>query len=44
MGKQLEEGVSAPDFELKDTQGKTVHLSDYCNQQPVVIVFTRGFI
>lgn len=35
--------VQAPDFTLKDTQGRQVSLSDY-RGRPVVLVFTRGFI
>ncbi len=43
MAKHLEQGIQAPDFELKDTQGKTIRLSDYLGQ-PVVLVLTRGFV
>ncbi len=32
----------APDFTLKDTQGRDVSLSDY-HGRPVVLVFTRSF-
>ena len=35
--------VSAPDFELLDTQGRTIHLSDY-RGKPVVLVLLRGFV
>jgi peroxiredoxin len=42
--KKLAEQVQAPDFELKDTQGNLVRLSDYRGKQPVVLVLTRGFI
>lgn len=33
----------APDFELKDTKGDTVHLSDYRDKKFVVLSFLRGF-
>jgi peroxiredoxin len=33
----------APDFELSDTQGRTIRLSDY-HGKPVVLVLLRGFI
>ena len=36
--------TEAPDFELKDTRGNLVRLSDFCGKQPVVLVMTRGFI
>ena len=44
MGKRLEQLAVAPDFELTDTRGVQVHLSDYRGRQPVVLVLTRGFI
>ncbi len=43
MAKQLDQGVLAPDFELKDTQGKTIRLSDY-RGHPVALVLARGFM
>ncbi len=43
MGGKLITGMSAPDFELSDTNGRTVRLSDYCGRGPVVLVFNRGF-
>lgn len=33
----------APDFELTDTNGNTVHLSDYRGKKFVVLSFLRGF-
>jgi peroxiredoxin len=33
----------ADDFELTDTTGRAVHLSDYRGRQDVVLVFNRGF-
>jgi len=34
----------APDFELIDTRGNTVRLSDFRDRKHVVLVFNRGFI
>jgi peroxiredoxin len=33
----------APDFELTDTHGNVVHLSDYRGRKQVVLVLNRGF-
>ncbi len=33
----------APDFELADTGGRMVKLSDYKGNKIVVLVFNRGF-
>jgi peroxiredoxin len=44
MAKRMEMNGMAPDFELVDTQGRTVKLSDYRDRQPVVLVLTRGFV
>ena len=33
----------APDFELEDTNGRRVRLSDYKGSKIVVLVFNRGF-
>jgi len=44
MAKQVELKTLAPDFELIDTQGRTISLSNYRERQPVVLVLTRGFI
>jgi peroxiredoxin len=35
--------VQAPDFTLKDFNGKSVSLSDYLNKKNVLVVFNRGF-
>ena len=34
---------AAPLFELPDAQGETLSLGSYIGQQPVVLVFYRGF-
>ncbi len=36
-------GAHAPDFELADTTGRPVRLSQYAGKQHVVLVFTRSF-
>jgi peroxiredoxin len=43
MTKLITPGELAPDFELQDTEGKTVRLSDY-RGKPVVLSFLRGFM
>ena len=42
MSKLIAPGELAPDFELVDTQGKEVRLSDF-RGKPVVLAFLRGF-
>jgi len=37
-------GLLAPDFELKDTNGKTFRLSDFRGRKVVVLAFLRGFM
>jgi peroxiredoxin len=44
MAKKLEKLTVAPDFELKDTRGEVVRLSEVCSRQPVVLVMNRGFV
>ncbi|HTX79555.1 MAG TPA: hypothetical protein VMC62_07800 [Longilinea sp.] len=34
----------SPDFELIDTKGRSIHLSDYRGKQHVVLVLLRGFM
>jgi len=34
----------APDFEMIDTEGQRVRLSDYRGRKHVVLVFNRGFM
>jgi len=36
-------GERAPDFELRDTDGRLIHLSDYRGRH-VVLAFLRGFL
>ncbi len=33
----------APDFELIDTRGNRVRLSDFRGKKPIVLVLNRGF-
>lgn len=40
----LLKGQTAPDFELKDTKGKTFLLSEYRGKKIVVLAFLRGFM
>jgi peroxiredoxin len=44
MNEQAAIGQIAPDFELTDVQGNTVHLTDYAGKKHVLLIFTRGFI
>ena len=39
----LQVGDLAPDFELKDTSGKLVHLSDFWRNGPALILFWRHY-
>jgi peroxiredoxin len=40
---ELVVSTAAPDFELTDTEGRTVRLSDFKGARKVVLVFNRGF-
>lgn len=44
MKKQFLDLQEAPDFELTDTQGNLIRLSDYRGKNMVVLVLLRGFI
>jgi peroxiredoxin len=44
MPSKIKENVSAPDFELADTQGKTIRLADFRGKKVVVLVLMRGFM
>jgi peroxiredoxin len=37
------ETPSAPDFSGIDSEGKSLHLSDFKGKKKVVLVFNRGF-
>jgi hypothetical protein len=43
MKLRVEDGIQAPDFELTDTRGEKIRLSDY-RGKPVVLVMLRGFM
>ena len=43
MAQKIKENVIAPDFELVDTQGRTIRLSDY-HGKIVVLVLLLGFM
>jgi peroxiredoxin len=43
MSKGIPINKIAPDFELKDFNGKPVRLSNYCQKKNVFLVFNRGF-
>ena len=40
----LTPGESAPDFELIDTSGALIRLSEFRGRKPVVLAFLRGFM
>jgi peroxiredoxin len=43
MSKLITPGELAPDFELKDVEGKSIRLSGL-RAKPVVLAFLRGFM
>lgn len=43
MKPRIEDRVMAPDFELTDTKGEKIRLSNY-RGKPVVLVMLRGFM
>jgi len=43
MTNLIQSGEPAPEFELSNTDGKFVHLSDF-RGQPLVLAFLRGFM
>lgn len=40
---EMAEFKAAPDFELTDSEGRQVRLSDYKGRRHVVLIFNRGF-
>jgi peroxiredoxin len=43
MQQKIKENIIAPDFELVDTQGRTIRLSEFRGKKIVVLVLMRGF-
>lgn len=43
MSNPLAPAMVAPDFELTDTQGRSIRLNEY-RGKPVVLVLLRGFM
>jgi peroxiredoxin len=43
MSRLIKPDELAPDFELKDLEGKSIRLSDF-RGKPVVLSFLRGFM
>ncbi len=43
MKNKITDQTIAPDFELTDTRGSTIRLSDY-RGRPVVLALLRGFM
>jgi len=44
MSKSILINSPAPDFALKDFNGKLVRLSDFRDRKNVLLVFNRGFV
>lgn len=42
--KQVSLNAPAPGFDLVDTEGNNVRLSDYVGKRIVLLVFNRGFL
>ena len=43
MGKNIEIGITAPDFTLVDINGNEIHLSGYEGKKIVLLSLIRGF-
>lgn len=43
MGKNIEIGITAPDFTLVDINGNEIHLSGYEGRKIVLLSLIRGF-
>jgi peroxiredoxin len=43
MSKKVQLNFPAPDFELEDLDGRSVHLSNFQGKKHVLLVFNRGF-
>jgi len=41
---EIVESKPAPDFELADSEGRQVRLSNYKGKKHVVLIFNRGFV
>jgi peroxiredoxin len=41
--KTGEKNSAGQDFSMKDSEGRTIRLSDYRGKKNVVLVFNRGF-
>lgn len=36
--------ITAPDFTMKDTDGRSLQLQSYADKKHIVLVFNRGFM
>ncbi len=43
-GSEMAENRIAPDFELTDSEGRQIRLSNYKGVKNVFLVFNRGFL